>query len=523
MTKASLFSDSPFFVALTCVCFLSCSGRDSSPVRGRPEAHREQVRLAVNWGKVVRVSDTHATLQAVVSPLMSRGSPIHNKIFNSLRDLHCDLVRYVPWLPYPKLAVAEIEPPSHGHTSWDFSLIDSFAEDFARATEGHSTIWNFSTIPEWMFETPKPVSYPANPDQVTWTYEQGRRLRDPSMKQVADYYERLASWYTKGGFRDEYGHEHTSGHHYKIAYWEVLNEVDFEHSMAPRFYTELYDSIVGAIRRVDPQIKFVGLALASTSADASMTGIAPGFFEYFLDHENHKRGIPLDMISYHFYASPTPDQSPDVQQYTFFDQADDFIDEVHYIQAIRQRLSPETETTADEIGAISADDFRQAEPGHVTQPIPPLYWNLCSALYAYLYGQLALEGVEGVGESALAQLPGFFPSVTMIDWNTGRPNARYWTLKLLNDNFAPGDKLISTTSSVPYVYGQGFLTPDGSRKVLLVNKRDRTFDITIPGAEGGTEQWVDQTTAFNPPGSAHMSQNTLELKGLGVAVVTLNR
>ena len=89
---------------------------------------------------------------------------------------------------------------------------------------------NFSTIPEWMFKTDKPVSYPADPDAIDWDYEQGKELRDPSMKEVADYWARLASWFINGGFKDEYGKWHASGHHYKIAYWEVLNESDdFDH------------------------------------------------------------------------------------------------------------------------------------------------------------------------------------------------------------------------------------------------------------------------------------------------------
>ena len=41
----------------------------------------------------------------------------------------------------------------------------------------------------------------------------------------------------------------------------------------------------------------MGMALAAPGRD-------PKFFEYFLNPANHKPGIPLDMISYHFYASP---------------------------------------------------------------------------------------------------------------------------------------------------------------------------------------------------------------------------
>ncbi|MDR3675474.1 MAG: glycosyl hydrolase family 39 [Acidobacteriota bacterium] len=474
----------------------------------------EKTSVTVDWNQVIRVSNTNATLQVVVTPLMGRSSPIHDKVFLGLQDLHCDYVRFVPWLPYPKLVVAELEPPANGRTSWDFSLLDPFAIDFAQATEGHSAIWNFSTIPQWMFKTDKPGPFPADPNQPVWDYEKGTDLRDPSMKEVADYYGRLVSWYTQGGFTDELGKRHESGHHYKIDYWEVLNEPELEHRMSPQFYTALYDVVVGAIRKVDPKIKFVGAALANPSVE-------PQFFEYFLNHQNHQAGVPIDMISYHFYAVPMPEESFDVWPHTFFEQADGFLDVVRYIQSIRQRLSPETGTTIDEIGAISTDDFNQGKPGYVPRPIPQPYWNLCAALYGYLYGELARLGVEGVGESALAQLPGFYPSVSMMDWNTGEPNARYWALKLLRDNFGPGDKLVDASTSVPYVYALGFVGPDGKHKILLVNKRNRPFAVSIPGSTGGTVDYVDQTTGNHTPASMHLTGDTVNLGGLAVAVVTL--
>jgi hypothetical protein len=486
---------------------LISSGR---PARGADPAGKVEVK----WERVDRVSRTTPTLQVVVNPPLRRGSAIHDPVFHGLRDLGCDYVRYVPWLPYPKLAVAELEPPKSDQTSWDFSLIDPLTEDFLAATEGHSAILNFSTIPQWMFKTEKPVAYPADPDQVFWKYTQGTELRDPSLKELASYYARLVSWYTQGGFTDEAGRRHESGHHYRIPYWEVWNEVDFEHSMTPQQYTARYDAVVAAMHQVAPQMKFVGLALAAPSQ-------APGFFEYFLNSQHHQPGIPLDMISYHFYATPGADQSPEVQQFTFFEQADHFLDVVRYIDAIRQRLSPGTRTTIDEIGSIAADDGGQDQPGHVTQPIPNSYWNLSGAMYAYVFAQLARQGIDVAGESQLVGYPTQFPSVSMVDWNTGQPNARYWVLKLLHDNFAPGDKLVNTRITVPNVYAQAFLTRDGRRKILLVNQRDRTLEISLPGISGAHEEYVDQTTAFQPPASALLPSDVLTLRGLAVAVVTL--
>src|SRR3978361_2221025 len=120
--------------------------------------------IKVNWNKVSSVSKTTPTLQVVVNPMLLRGSKLHDGAFKALHDLGADYVRYVPWLPYPRQAVAELEAPVDGKTSWDFSHIDTTLDDFMKATEGHSVVLNFSTIPAWMWKTDKPVTYPDDPN-----------------------------------------------------------------------------------------------------------------------------------------------------------------------------------------------------------------------------------------------------------------------------------------------------------------------------------------------------------------------
>jgi hypothetical protein len=468
--------------------------------------------LQVEWDKVVRVSKTTPTLQVVVNPPLRRGSAIHDRVFQELQKLNADYVRYVPWLPYPKLGVAELEAPTNRKTSWDFSLIDPLTEDFLAATKGHPIILNFSTIPAWMFKTEKPVEAPASPDQATWTYTQGTELRDPSMKELGDYYARLVSWYVNGGFTDEAGKRHESGHHYKIDYWEVLNEVDFEHNTTPEQYAARYDSIVAAVKKVSPGTRFVGISVAAPSDN-------PRMFEYFLNPKNHKAGIPLDMISYHFYAVPATDYTPDIQQYTFFEQADRFIATVRYIEAIRQRLSPATKTTVNEIGSISADDMTQGEPGHVTQPIPDSYWHLSGATYAYVFANLAELGIDIAGESQLVGYPTQFPSVSMVDWNTGAPNARFRVLELIKNNFGPGDKIVKTAGGSPFIRAMAVVTTKGDKKLLLINKRDRDIEYALPAAAQSIEV-VDQTTKAAPVERRSLGTDRLTMHGFGVAVVT---
>ena len=209
----------------------------------------QQDTVSVDWNTITFVSKTTPTLQLVENPMVRPSSPIHKKAFSALKDLNADYVRYVPWFPYPKMAVAELKPPTAKETFWDFTYLDSTMEAFMNATKGHSVIVNFSTTPAWMWKTDKAVSYPDNPYQVSWDYNQGNTLRDTTMKEIADYYERLFSWYTRGGFTDELGVFHQSNHFYKIPYWEVLNEPDFEHYISPQLYTKMYDAIVAEIEK----------------------------------------------------------------------------------------------------------------------------------------------------------------------------------------------------------------------------------------------------------------------------------
>lgn len=476
-----------------------------------------QSPINIDWETVLQPTTTTPTLQVVVNPMLKHGAPPHKRAIEELKKLQTDYTRFVPWFPYPKYAIAELYAPEDGKANWDFEQIDPFTIDFLEATKGHSVMLNFSTIPPWMFKAEEWVPYPEDPDQPIWHYQVGTELRDPSLKEVADYFARIVGWYTKGGFEDEFGVWHASGHHYDVAYWEVLNEPDFEHDTTPKLYTERYDAIVEAIRKMNPEIKFVGMSLALPS-------INPEFFEYFLNPKNHKPGIPLDMISYHFYASPERFAPLESEEITDFIQADAFLNTVRYAEVIRKRLSPHTQTTINEIGVIRGDDGAQGQPGHVAEDIPAAYWNLAGAVYAYVFAGLAEQGIEVAGESQLMGYPSQFPSVTMVDWNTGAPNARMRVLELLKTHLSPLDAVIKTNPN-PFSRSrnyriQAFRGADGSRKLLLVSMKDVPVKLRLPGFAGASAAIVDQETAGGPLREETLTGEEFVLPGYAVAVLS---
>jgi hypothetical protein len=471
------------------------------------------IEVQADWDGARLESRTTASLQVVLNPLYRRESPIHARVFEALAKLEADEVRLVPWLPYPKLAVAALEPPGEKGTSWDFSLIDPMVVDFMKAVNGRRVMLNFSVIPQWMFATEKPVPYPKDPDEITWDYQQGTELRDPSEKELAEYYARIASWYTRGGFVDERGKRHDSPHKFSFDAWEVFNEPNTEHETVPKEYVERYDAIVDAVREVAPKMRFAGPAVSFPMQNLP-------FFRDFLDPANHRPGIPIDILTYHFYALVPRDFPAGACPSPAFNQNDKLVDGARDIEAMRARLRPEAATAINEIGALIFEEMSQDKPGYDAKPIEDRWWNLSAAIFAHQFATLSLLGIEVVGQSALAQYPGQFPSVSMIDWKTGKPNARYWVLDMIKDRLGPGDSLVSTTASKRLVHAQGFVTKRGEKQLLLVNKCDREMMVKVPAAAGARVVQVD--TAFDPPAEKTVgADSNVRLGRFGVAVVTL--
>lgn len=71
------------------------------------------IAIEVSWSTVDYHLHTIPTLQIVTNPLVSRQfSPVSKAIFENLKQLNAEYARYAVWFPYPKLAVAELDPPS---------------------------------------------------------------------------------------------------------------------------------------------------------------------------------------------------------------------------------------------------------------------------------------------------------------------------------------------------------------------------------------------------------------------------
>ena len=90
-------------------------------------------------------------------------------------------------------------------------------------------------------------------------------------------------------------------------------------------------------------------------------------------------------------------------------------------------------------------------------------------------------GIDVVNESQLVGFPSQFPSVTMLDWTTGAPNARFEALHLIIHSMPAGGTIVSTRV-LPHDHDIDALayTEGTSRRLLIINRRNRTIPVQVP-------------------------------------------
>ena len=153
-------------------------------------------------------------------------------------------------------------------------------------------------------------------------------------------------------------------------------------------------------------------------------------------------------------------------------------------------------------------------------PIPPDYWNAAGAMYAYIFGNLVLQGIDVLGESQLVGYPTQFPSVSEVNWSDGTPNARYWAVWLLVRNFFAGDKMFQTSSSSSSLFALGFQHQQ-QRRILLINKLNQQQSLVIPGITLGFITYCDTTTGSQKPPRQAINSDKIVVGPWAVVVIDM--
>jgi hypothetical protein len=247
----------------------------------------------------------------------------------------------------------------------------------------------------------------------------------------------------------------------------VLNEPNgYPHyQQSPGFintYTNAYDGITTVLHRDHPDLQFVALCYGGIPTVPVL--------QYFFNESNHspealKANWPPAFLTFHIYE-PCSDSllcTPGLQPATFTQaqQAATYITTV---------TNGRTKPAVDEMGnfgpGIDYDTTLDAGAQRFA------FWNPRAAWYAAAYGQLAGMGVEQMGASQFFGFPSnvgrargwhaggqgqdtgvngsfwYYPFLSALDWDTGKPNPRYHVVKLLVQTLGGSQSKIVSPASV---------------------------------------------------------------------------
>jgi hypothetical protein len=112
----------------------------------------------------------------------------------------------------------------------------------------------------------------------------------------------------------------------------------------------------------------------------------------------------------------------------------------------------------------------------------------------------------------------------MINYNSSKPNGRFWVLKMIKDNIRAGSKLVPTNIDANRgddLVAQAFV--DGSKKMILIlNKRNKPVTIKLPPEwKGARSLSVNPSSNDGPPLESTLTDAQPALEPFEVKLIIL--
>jgi hypothetical protein len=391
---------------------------------------------------------------SVTIPLRANGTPLHLQMSTNVDDATelnpaanqkaiTNLAYLQQWQP-PMVRLHfgfrgnVYSLPEAQRGDWNFSVPDA-AIAHLRA-QGTSFVLNVRSAPPWMFDA-------------------SGHLPRQNFPLFARYMARLVGWYNKGGFTDDNGIYHASGHSEWVHTWEIWNEPSSGGEipvyvanrnalyMSPQDYALMYSEVVAAMRAVDPTIVAGGPALSGHSAQA---------FTWYLSNFLLDATQPISFVSFHFYPTENR-QEPDQAVLQNFSQS--YGQYISAVQAMMRQIHKNIPLWIDELGFNA----------YARLPIDPRGTSLIGyAFVADVFTQSVADGVTQVNE---------FPFVGdaqlgLIDIKSAQPYRTYWLYVMMSQAFPPGSQIMLNTRLPSGVTAIAAISPDRSKlHILLGNLR----------------------------------------------------
>jgi len=346
-----------------------------------------------------------------------------------------------------------------GASDWDFSKLDAVVQPVLSAAD-HSPEFQIAVAPTFM-----------NSNGV---FDIANHLTD-----FANYSANLVRYYNTGGFTWG-GQPFKSASLNKITWWGIFNEYNIN-GLTPAQYIQMYNTVVPAMRAVDPTIRFSALELSDFDC---CTGDPRVNLPIFVQPAN-AGGVnaQVDIVSTHFYSSCNQ-QDSDAK---IFGTIPGFVNDVKYFYQELQ-LRPDLAAvpvwvTENNVNA----DFADSSGNSTCTPSQKFVLDLrgSSAFFAawrpYVFSQLGKAGNQALYHWDYDSDAQFGE----VDYSTGSKHLSYWVDYWLAQMYpqtpVPPDILSLTVTETVTVETLATKNSDGS---VLLMVADRA--VLAPSDNNGT-------------------------------------
>jgi hypothetical protein len=188
-------------------------------------------------------------------------------------------------------------------TDWDFTMLDDVVQPILSAAD-HSPEFQIAVTPSFS-SLPSPLS-----------------TTDPQLQLFAAYSANLVAYYNTGGFTWG-GKVFKSPSPNKITWWGIFNEYNIN-GLTPADYLVLYNTVVPAMLKVDPTIKFSALELSDFDCCTGDPRVnLPAFVA---PASSGGVSAQVNVVSTHFYSSCNQKDT----DATIFSTIPSFVNDVKY-------------------------------------------------------------------------------------------------------------------------------------------------------------------------------------------------
>jgi hypothetical protein len=359
-----------------------------------------------------------------------------------------------------------------------------------------------------------------------------------NVQTFAQYCANLVRYYNTGGF--DWGGQHfqaPAGTH--IAWWEIFNEYN-TNGLSPAQYVQLYNTVVPAMKAVDPSIKFTALELADATYLGDTVGGDPrNNLPYFVaSPASGGVNAEVDAVTLHLYSTALQTDT----DAKIFSTVPSFANDIRYFY---QELGTRPDLANVPVWITESGVNVAFPPANSTTSILDLRGTnaFLAAWQPYVFSQTGKAGNQGLVQWDFTD----DAQRGLVNENNNYPYLSYWVeywllKKFPWDGVTPGPDILdlnaTETSSVEILATRN---SDGSVVVMMADHavhaakdnngtgdpRTVVVDTTSLGTfSSATQLTIDANTDI-PTGPAEVpiapaARMTVTLGGYGVTFVTLH-